>query len=385
MDLNKHNLKKIRGLILFTIFVLVALQNYGILFAGLKLLISILTPFLVGGLIALILNIPMNFYERKLFTERKYANKKGVKKIARPVAFLLAILSVLAVIAIVVFVVLPELGNTVISLAKVLQEFLPGVQQWAVDMFKDNPELVRAIQKLDFQWDKILTNVMQFLGTGAGNVLDSTYVAVKSIASGIATFVIAFVFSCYVLLQKEKLNVQVKKLMYAFMPRDWTDILIALGSLTQKTFSNFFTGQCLEAIILGLMFFVTMSIFRMPYALLISVVIAFTALIPVFGAFIGCTLGVLLIFLVNPLQAIGFVVMFLVLQQIEGNFIYPHVVGNSVGLPAIWVLVAVSLGASLMGVLGMVLFIPMVSVVYTMLRGIVNRRLKEREIVVPKE
>ena len=385
MDLNKHNLKKIRGLILFTIFVLVALQNYGILFAGLKLLISILTPFLLGGLIALILNIPMNFYERKLFTERKYANKKWAKKLARPIAFILAILSVLAVIAIVVFVVLPELGNTVISLAKVLQEFLPGVQQWAVDMFKDNPELVRAIQKLDFQWDKILTNVMQFLGSGAGNVLDSTYVAVKSIASGIATFVIAFVFSCYVLLQKEKLNVQVKKLMYAFMPRDWTDIFIALGSLTQKTFSNFFTGQCLEAIILGLMFFVTMSIFRMPYALLISVVIAFTALIPVFGAFIGCTLGVLLIFLVSPLQAIGFVVMFLVLQQIEGNFIYPHVVGNSVGLPAIWVLVAVSLGASLMGVLGMVLFIPMVSVVYTMLRGIVNRRLKEREIVVPKE
>lgn len=385
MDLNKHNLKKIRGLILFTIFVLVALQNYGILFAGLKLLISILTPFLLGGLIALILNIPMNFYERKLFTERKYANKKWAKKLARPIAFILAILSVLAVIAIVVFVVLPELGNTVISLAKVLQEFLPGIQQWAVDMFKDNPELVRAIQKLDFQWDKILTNVMQFLGSGAGNVLDSTYVAVKSIASGIATFVIAFVFSCYVLLQKEKLNVQVKKLMYAFMPRDWTDIFIALGSLTQKTFSNFFTGQCLEAIILGLMFFVTMSIFRMPYALLISVVIAFTALIPVFGAFIGCTLGVLLIFLVSPLQAIGFVVMFLVLQQIEGNFIYPHVVGNSVGLPAIWVLVAVSLGASLMGVLGMVLFIPMVSVVYTMLRGIVNRRLKEREIVVPKE
>ena len=170
--------------------------------------------------------------------------------------------------------------------------------------------------------------------------------------------------------------------MYAFMPKDWTEILLALSSLTYKTFSNFLTGQCVEAIILGSMFFVTMTIFGMPYALLIGILISFTALIPIFGAFIGCVIGALLIFMVNPMQALIFVVMFLVLQQIEGNLIYPHVVGNSVGLPSIWVLVAVSIGASLMGIVGMLIFIPIASVIYTLFRGIVHRRLKEKEIEV---
>ena len=223
---------------------------------------------------------------------------------------------------------------------------------------------------------------MNFLKNGAGSVLGGTMEAAKSIISGVSTFFIAFVFACYVLFQKERLSVQVRKLMYAFVPEDWTDILIALGSVTHKTFSSFLTGQCVEAVILGCMFFIVLSIFNFPYAMLISVLIAFTALIPVFGAFIGCGVGTVLILLVNPMKGLLFVVVFLVLQQIEGNFIYPHVVGNSVGLPSMWVLAAVSVGGSLMGVVGMLIFIPIVSVVYTLLRGIVNRRLKEKKIKV---
>ena len=170
--------------------------------------------------------------------------------------------------------------------------------------------------------------------------------------------------------------------MRAFMPEDWKNIFLALGEVVNKSFTNFFTGQCLEAVILGAMFLVVMTILRLPYALLISILIAFTALIPMFGAFIGCGVGALLIFMISPIKALIFIVVFLVLQQIEGNFIYPHVVGNSVGLPSIWVLVAVSMGASLMGVVGMLIFIPIVSVVYTLLRGIVNRRLKEKNIKI---
>lgn len=382
MNLNKDTLKKIRGLILFTILILVLLWNYKLLFAALSLFIRVLTPFLIGGGIALILNVPMSFYERKLFEERKYAQKNWLKRLARPVSFILALLSVLGVVAIVVFIVVPELGNTVLNLGKTLQSFIPEVQAWAISVFHDNPELVEYIQEIDFKWDQILSNMMNFLKSGAGSVLDTTYGAVKSIVSGISTFFISFVFSCYILLQKEKLSVQAKKFMYAFLPKDWTDIFLAFGSLTQKTFASFITGQCLEATILGCLFFVAMSIFSMPYALLISVFIGFMALIPIFGAFIGCGVGALLIFIVNPMQALGFVVMFLVLQQIEGNFIYPHVVGNSVGLPSIWVLVAVSVGASLMGIVGMLIFIPITSVIYTMLRGIINRRLKVRGIEV---
>lgn len=382
MNLNKENMKKIRSLIFFTVLVLVALWNYKVLYGGIRFLWKVISPFALGGAIAFVLNVPMSFLERKLFEETKWGNKKWARKLQRPCCMILSILLVVGIVSLVVFVVVPELGRTVLNIGKTLQEFIPQVQAWAVRLFEDNPQIVEEIQKLEFEWDKILGSLIDFLKNGAGSVLDSTFTAAMSIVNGVSTFFIAFVFSCYVILQKEKLNRQVKKLMYAFMPQDWTEIFIALGSVTHKTFSYFLTGQCLEAVILGCMFFVAMSIFRMPYALLVSVFIAFMALIPIFGAFIGCAVGALLIFMVNPMKALIFIIMFLVLQQIEGNFIYPHVVGNSVGLPSIWVLVAVSVGASLMGIVGMLIFIPIVSVVYTMLRGIVNRRLKERKVEV---
>lgn len=382
MNLNKENMKKIRSLIFFTVLVLVALWNYKVLYGGIRFLWKVISPFALGGAIAFVLNVPMSFLERKLFEETKWGNKKWARKLQRPCCMILSILLVVGIVSLVVFVVVPELGRTVLNIGKTLQEFIPQVQAWAVRLFEDNPQIVEEIQKLEFEWDKILGSLIDFLKNGAGSVLDSTFTAAMSIVNGVSTFFIAFVFSCYVILQKEKLNRQVKKLMYAFMPQDWTEIFIALGSVTHKTFSHFLTGQCLEAVILGCMFFVAMSIFRMPYALLVSVFIAFMALIPIFGAFIGCAVGALLIFMVNPMKALIFIIMFLVLQQIEGNFIYPHVVGNSVGLPSIWVLVAVSVGASLMGIVGMLIFIPIVSVVYTMLRGIVNRRLKERKVEV---
>ena len=382
MDLNKENLKRIRGLIVFTILIFVALWNYKTLYRGVQFLGHVIFPFALGGAIAFVLNVPMRFLEEKLFQNTKFGKKSLGQKLARPLSFILTVVLVIGIIGIVVFVVVPELGNTVLNIGKTLQEFIPQVQAWAVKLFDDNPEFVAQIQNLEFEWDKILGSLVDFLKNGAGSVLDTTFAAAKSIVSGVSTFFIAFVFACYILLQKEKLSVHVRKLMYAFLPRDWTEILIALGSVAYKTFSSFLTGQCLEAIILGSMFFVVMTILRLPYALLIAVLIAFTALIPIFGAFIGCAVGALLIFMVNPMQALIFVVMFLVLQQIEGNFIYPHVVGNSVGLPSIWVLVAVSMGASLMGVVGMLIFIPIVSVVYALLRGIVNRRLKEKNIEV---
>ena len=382
MDLNKENLKKIRGLILFTILVLVALWNYKLLFSGAKLIGNVLLPFALGGAIAFVINLPMNFIERKLFGKAKEEGKKWAKSLARPLSLILALCFVLGIIGLVVFVVVPELGRTIMNLGKTLQEVIPKVQKWAIELFQDNPELVAYISSLEFEWDKILGNFVSYLKNGAGSFLGGTVEAAMSIISGVSTFFIAFVFSCYVLLQKERLNIQVRKLMYAFLPQDWTNIFIALGSVTHRTFSNFLTGQCVEAVVIGVMFFVVMSIFDFPYAMLISVLIAFTALIPVFGAFIGCGVGTVLILLVNPMKGLIFVVMFLVLQQIEGNFIYPQVVGNSVGLPSIWVLAAVSVGGSLMGVVGMLIFIPIVSVMYTLLRGIVNRRLKEKKIKV---
>ena len=189
------------------------------------------------------------------------------------------------------------------------------------------------------------------------------------------------------LLQKEKLNIQVKKVVYAFFPEKRAEWMFEVGSLASKAFSSFFTGQCVEALILGCMFFIVMSILNMPYTMLVSVLIAFTALIPIFGAFIGCFVGAFLILMVDPMQMIVFVVTFLILQQIEGNLIYPKVVGSSVGLPSIWVLAAVTIGGSLMGIVGMLIFIPIVSVVYTLFRASVYKHLKRkhRDIATGRE
>ena len=236
------------------------------------------------------------------------------------------------------------------------------------------------INGLKFDCNKIVNVGIGFLRNGAGNMVESTINTAKSIISAVSTFFIAFSFSIYVLVQKEKLGIQAKKVLFAFVRKGRAEAALEVISLTYRTFSSFLTGQCFEAIILGTMFAVTMAVLRLPYALLIGIVIEFTALIPIFGAFIGCVVGAFLIFMVNPLQALIFVILFLVLQQIEGNLIYPHVVGNSVGLPSIWVLAAVSIGGSLMGIKGMLIFIPVVSVMYALFREIVYLKLKQKNI-----
>lgn len=384
MDLNKENMRKIRELIVFTIVILMALWKYTLVVDVIGFILNIIFPFLLGGAIAFILNVPMSFLERTIFRS-KDAQGRPTQKIARPCSLTLTILCVIGIIALVMFVVIPQLGSTFVSLGKSIQEFMPGAMIWLEELFHNNEEIMGLIGNLDMDWDKILDGVVSFFRSGAGNVLNSTMSAAKSIISSVTTFFIAFVFSCYILLQKERLHVQVKKLLYAYLPEKIVGKALDVCSLTYRTFSSFLTGQCVEALILGFMFFVTMGILRLPYAMLVGILIAFTALIPIFGAFIGCIVGAFLILMVNPVQAFTFVVMFLVLQQVEGNLIYPKVVGNSVGLPSIWVLAAVSIGGSLMGVVGMLVFIPLVSVIYILLRGDVYKRLDKKGIEVEQK
>ena len=241
---------------------------------------------------------------------------------------------------------------------------------------------MKLVNQVQFNPDQAIKWGISILGSGAGNMMNTTMSAVGSIVSGFATFFIAFSFACYILFQKEKLHVQIRKVFFAFIPKQKAEAFLKICSLTYQTFANFLTGQCVEAVILGSMFVVTLSILKMPYALLIGTLIAFTALIPIFGAFIGCAVGCFLIFMVSPEQAILFIIVFLVLQQIEGNLIYPHVVGNSVGLPAIWVLVAVTLGGNLMGIVGMLIFIPLVSVIYTLFKEWVSERLEQKKVKI---
>lgn len=385
MNLNKENLKKIRGLIVFTVILLIALWNYSLILDVLGQGVGIVYPFLLGGAIAFVINVPMSFFEEKLFQNQMMKNKKVAQRLARPVSLIITLIVVVSVIGLVVFGVLPKLGDTFISIGKGIQSFMPKAQSWAEEIFHNNKEIKEWLDSLTLDWDKIINEVVKFFTSGASSVLGSTFVVARRIASGITTFVIAFVFACYILLQKEKLNIQIRKVMYAYMKEDLVKKVLDVCSLSYRTFSNFLTGQCLEAVILGTMFVICMGILQIPYAMLIGVLIAFTALIPIFGAFIGCVVGAFLILTVAPMKALVFVIMFLILQQIEGNLIYPRVVGSSVGLPSIWVLAAVSIGASLMGIVGMLVFIPIVSVLYALLRRDVYEHLEKKGIAVDRE
>ena len=370
---------------MFTVILLIALWNYSLILDVLGQGVGIVYPFLLGGAIAFVINVPMSFFEEKLFQNQMMKNKKVAQRLARPVSLIITLIVVVSVIGLVVFGVLPKLGDTFISIGKGIQSFMPKAQSWAEEIFHNNKEIKEWLDSLTLDWDKIINEVVKFFTSGASSVLGSTFVVARRIASGITTFVIAFVFACYILLQKEKLNIQIRKVMYAYMKEDLVKKVLDVCSLSYRTFSNFLTGQCLEAVILGTMFVICMGILQMPYAMLIGVLIAFTALIPIFGAFIGCVVGAFLILTVAPMKALVFVIMFLILQQIEGNLIYPRVVGSSVGLPSIWVLAAVSIGASLMGIVGMLVFIPIVSVLYALLRRDVYEHLEKKGIAVDRE
>ena len=379
MDLSNLSIKKIRELIVFTALLVVALWKFDVVLDVLKTIGQIIFPFILGGAIVFVINVPMSFLEKKIFENIKKENK-AARKLARPVSLLLTIVLVVGVIALVMIGVIPQLTKTMGSLMINITDFIPQIKIWIRDFFHDNREIMKLVDQVQFNPDQAIRWGISLLGNGAGNMMNTTVSAVGSVVSGLATFFIAFSFACYVLFQKEKLHVQVRKVLFAFLPKQKADAFLKVCSLTYRTFANFLTGQCLEAVILGCMFVVKLSILRMPYALLIGVLIAFTALIPIFGAFIGCAVGSFLIFMVSPKQAIIFIIVFLVLQQIEGNLIYPHVVGESVGLPSIWVLAAVTIGGNLMGIVGMLVFIPLLSVVYTIFRKVVYQRLKKRHI-----
>ena len=385
MKLDKENMKKIRHLILFAIIMQVALSNLPSIFRGLEIFWEIIFPFVLGVAIAFVLNVPMRVLEEKIFYNRHLREKKFTKKIARPVSLILTIVVVFGVLLAVLFIVIPELGRTLQSLVNAIQDFIPQAERTLEELTINNQELSAWIEKFDSSMDEVLEKISSYIQNYAGSILNLTVSAITDLISGVANLVIAFVFACYILIQKEKLSMQIKKMLYAYLPEKRVEGCLEVYSLTTRSFSNFLTGQCVEALILGGMFFVAMNIFNMPYALLISVIVSFMALIPVFGAFVACIIGAFMILMVDPLQAVAFVIMFLILQQIEGNVIYPKVVGNSVGLPSIWVLACVTIGGKLMGVMGMIIFIPIASVIYSLVRTSVNRRLKERNIKIRQD
>lgn len=378
MDWNRDQIKQRLAVVCGGVAFFCALQNLPAVVWAVRWLLGILSPFLAGGAIAFILNVPMRAIEAGLPGGKRW------RTLRRPLALVLTLAAMTGVITLAVCVISPGVGEAARSISSQLPDAFQRVQEQLAELESWLPQLKTLAADLEFDWKALSEKAVALLRDWGGGLVSSGGVLMAGVVSGVSTFVIGLIFSFYVLLQKERLSRQGRQVLYALLPEPWADRTLEVLRLSNRTFSSFLSGQCVEAVILGTLFVVAMTLFHMPYALLVGVLIALTALIPVVGAFIGCVVGALLIAVTNPWQALGFVVLFLVLQQIEGNLIYPHVVGSSVGLPSIWVLAAVTLGGKLMGIAGMLFFIPLCSVLYALFRDFVKDRLKERNIPARK-
>ena len=308
----------------------------------------------------------------------------AVKRVRRPLALVMTLVCVALVLLFASQIIGPGIAEALSSLAVQIPGAVDRLRGWLLELEVYLPQLEAWVAELELDWASLSEKLVALAQTWGKRLVSSGGELIGGVVSGVTTFVIGLIFSFYLLIQKEKLARQGRQCLYALLPERWADKTLSVLRLSNKTFSSFLSGQCLEAVILGALFVIAMSLFRMPYALLVGVLIAFTALIPIVGAFIGCAVGALLIAVSDPMLAVWFVVMFLIIQQIEGNLIYPHVVGNSVGLPSIWVLAAVSVGGELMGVAGMLLFIPLCSVVYALFREHVKSKLVLKQVPAAK-
>lgn len=371
----KRDIKKNIILIITYIALLIfLLVNFEKILSIFGYIINIFSPFIFGVIIAFVLNVLVNFIENKLFGNTK---KRIWLKLKRPLSITFSIIFVIFIIVFIMNLLIPQLKNSVV----LFTNSLPTYKEDVLDVLSDFNLEESTINKVNDYLDNFSKVITDYIKGNSKDVITVTTEVATSLIVIISKAIIAIVFAIYIIAQKEILKRQFNKLMSAYLkPRD-VNRINKYASMANNTFSNFVTGQCLEALIFGSLCFLGMVVLRLPYATTIAVLLGFTALIPVFGAFIGTILGAFLILMISPVKAIIFVIFILVLQQIEGNLIYPKVVGKSVGLPGIWVLLSVTVGASIGGILGMLIATPLCSLIYILLRQAVNDRINSHKIV----
>lgn len=371
----KRDIKKnIILIITYIALIIFALVNFEKILSILGYIINIFSPFIFGAIVAFVLNVLVNFIERKLFGKVK---KKTWLKIKRPLSITISVVLVIFIIVFIMNLLIPQLKNSV----SLFTDSLPTYKEDIINIMNKFNLEGTTIKKVSDYLDNFGRVITDYIKGNSKDVITVTTEVATSLIAIISKAVIAIVFAIYIIAQKETLKRQFNKLMSAYLKPRTVNRINKYASMANTTFSNFVTGQCLEALIFGSLCFLGMLILRLPYATTIAVLLGFTALIPVFGAFIGTFLGAFLILMISPIKAIIFVVFILVLQQIEGNLIYPKVVGKSVGLPGIWVLLSVTIGASVGGILGMLIATPLCSLLYILLRQAVNDRINSNKIV----
>ena len=386
MELNKKNVRIILAIITFTLFLLWVVLNTNTVVSFISKTISVIFPFILGIAIAFVLNILTKFFEEKLFSRKNKKNRRNKKPKTstgkRVISMILAIVVLLAIVALVVGLVIPELIKTIKILGDSLPELLEEGKVYISDLLVKYPQINDSITDLQESIENININdeINKFLNTYGSGLLQTSINVISSFAGAVVTFIIALAFAIYALAQKEKLILQSKKMLYAYVKEKTADKIMNIARTANQTFSNFISGQFIEALILGFLCMVGMLLLNIPYAVTIGVLVSFTALIPIVGAIIGCVIGAIMILAYSPIKAVIFVIFLLILQQIEGNVIYPKVVGSSVGLPGIWVLVAITIGGSLWGLVGILLSVPLFSVIYAILGENVNSKLKNKRM-----
>ncbi|WP_434309921.1 AI-2E family transporter [Hominifimenecus sp. rT4P-3] len=386
MEFNRKTIRVLMGLISFAIVLYVSLQNLGAVARGLSWLLGVFSPLFIGFAIAFVLNVPLLTLEERVFPTLPWKDNRIFQRIQRVLAIVLSVFLLFGLLLLLLFLILPQLKSSALSLAQVLPGYLKDFQEFAISFLGRWGISLESLNHLTLDAGKLEELVTTFFSRGDASFADAIGGAVNLAATVIHSFVnivFGFTFAMYILYSKETLSYQTKKILLAVLPEHVVERIFSLSTLSYEVFSRFVSGQCIEAVIIGLLCYLGMLLFSFPYALMISALVGFTALIPVIGAFLGTAVGVLLIFMESPVKAFWFVIFIMVLQQLEGDLIYPRVVGKSIGLPSLWVLAAITIGGSTGGILGMLLGVPLCSVLYCLMREAVNGKLKEK--ITPEE
>lgn len=371
--------KDVLLVITYVALIIFALVNFEKILKVISYVINIFSPFIIGTVLAFILNVLVNFIERKVFGRIKESKKWN--KVKRPISILISIILVILIITFVMNLLIPQLKNSLSLFTDTLPQYKEDVVRIMNRFDMEDTTISKVSEYLD-NFSKVITD---YIKGNSKDVISMTTEFASSIFGIVSSAVISIVFAIYIIAQKETLVRQFDKIMHAYVKPKIIDKVYDIVIMANRSFSNFITGQCMEALIIGSLCFIGMVIFRLPYASTVAVVVGFTALIPVFGSIVGTILGAFLILMVSPVKAIIFVIFIVVLQQIDNNFIYPKVVGKSIGLPGMWVLLSVTVGARIGGILGMLIATPLCSILYTLFSKTVNEKVKKNKIAIKVE
>lgn len=384
MDLTPKKRKRLTywviGVAAACIAIIFGLKNIDMVRETFSWIIGLIMPLIIGLIIALIINVPMRFFEKILFSK---STKLKNPKIKTVISFIVSLILILGILAGVVWLVIPELVDAVAVIVDGALEFIDRISGMTKEEIAQLP-LGKLL--LDIDWDKTLSTLQNWIKSQGGKIVDTAVGTVSSVATGIYDFFIAIVFAVYIIFNKATLKRQVSRLVRVWVPENIADFTIHATKILGKNFRNFVSGQSLEAVILGVLCMIGMFILRIPYAPMVGALVGVTAIIPVVGGFIGAGVGAFMILTVSPVKAVIFLIFILVLQQIEGNVIYPKVMGSSVSLPSMWILAAVTIGGGIAGAVGMLLAVPVASTIYTLVGEATNKREnKNAEIEIKTE